>query len=314
MTRALVTGPAGFIGAGLIPRLMRVGWSVRAVGRGAGALADGIECEDLAAAEPDRLDDWFDGVDVVFHLAGRAHRRDASSQRERYEAYRHDNVATTAALFAAAQRNRVARFVYLSTIKVLGDISGEPFALDADPDPRDVYAQTKLEAERHLEYAHGRGATAVTIVRPPLVYGPGVKGNLLALLKLIAYRVPLPLGRADAPRSLLARANLLELMLRSIADQAQFRVLHARDDVDCTVAELVATLAGALGRTPLLVGVPRSLMRFALAAAGRRDVYERLFEPCQVDDAASREAIGWQPVISQRDALAELAAWWQSQR
>jgi UDP-N-acetyl-alpha-D-quinovosamine dehydrogenase len=309
--RALVTGPAGFIAAGLIPRLECDGWNVRAVGRGAGASSDGIECDDLAAAEPDRLDDWFDGVDVVFHLAGRAHRRDARSQREHYEAYRHDNVATTASLFAAAQRNRVARFVYLSTIKVLGDISREPFAVDADPDPRDVYAQTKLEAERHLEYAHGRGATAVTIVRPPLVYGPGVKGNLLALLKLIAYRVPLPLGRADAPRSLLARANLLELLLRSTADQARFRVLHARDDVDSTVAELVATLTCALGRTPLLVGVPRSLMRLALGAVGRRDLYERLFEPCQVDDAASREAIGWQPVISQGDALAELASWWQ---
>jgi len=314
MMRALVTGTAGFIGAALVERLSRAGWTVRAVGRGAGAQPGGIECEDLAAAESERLDDWLDGVDVVFHLAGRAHRRDVRTQREHYEAYRHDNVATTAALFAAAQRNRAARFVYLSTIKVLGDVSREPFRVDDTPDPRDVYAQTKLEAERHLQYAQARGSTAVTIVRPPLVYGPGVKGNLYTLLRLVASRVPLPLGRANAPRSLLARANLLELLVCAVSDAARFRVLHARDDADLTVAGLIVMLARALQRRPLLVSVPRPLMRVALAALRRQDVYERLFQPCQVDDSATREALGWCPVVSQSDAVAELVAWWRTSR
>jgi UDP-N-acetyl-alpha-D-quinovosamine dehydrogenase len=312
--RALVTGAGGFVGAALVDRLGRDGWIVRAIGRGAAALPGGIECEDLAAAESDRLDDWFDGIDVVFHLAGRAHRRDVGTQREHYEAYRHDNVATTVALFAAAQRNRATRFVYLSTIKVLGDVSREPFGVDDTPDPRDVYAQTKLEAERHLQYAQLRGATAVTIVRPPLIYGPGVAGNLHALLWLVANRVPLPLGCANAPRSLLALANLLDLLLCATADAAPFRVLHARDDEDCTVAELVVMLAQALERRPLLVSVPRSLMRLVLALLRRRDLYQRLFQPCQVDDSATRESLGWRPVVSRSDAFGELAAWWRTPR
>jgi nucleoside-diphosphate-sugar epimerase len=120
----------------------------------------GIECGDLAAVDPEQLDEWLDGVDVVYHLAGRAHRRDRGNELQRYALYRRDNVMTTAALFAAAQRNAVRRFIYLSSIKVLGDVSTEPFHVSTRPDPRDVYAQTKLEAERQLQSAVSRGTAA----------------------------------------------------------------------------------------------------------------------------------------------------------
>jgi nucleoside-diphosphate-sugar epimerase len=316
MTRALVTGAGGFIGSALCDELVRLAWQVRAVSRGEPTSADRsvIFCEDLAVIPPEHLDDWLDGVDVVFHLAGRAHRNDKGTERERYERYRHDNVATTRSLFAAAQRNSVGRFIFISSIKVLGDVSDAPLRPDDDPDPQDVYAQTKLEAERSLEDARHRGRTRVTIVRPPLVYGPGVKGNFASLFATVAHGWPLPLGRADAPRSLLARANLVDLLIAAVRDSADWRVLHARDDGDGSVRDLVATIARAFGKGPRLVPVPRILMRAAAAMTGRRAVYERLFEPLVVDDDETRQALDWSPPQSRGCAIEEVSRWWQAQR
>jgi nucleoside-diphosphate-sugar epimerase len=311
MTRALVTGAAGFIGAALTESLTALGWQVRAVGRGAGTLVSGgIECGDLVAVDSAQLDDWLDGVDVVYHLAGRAHRRDRGTELQRYEAYRRDNVTTTRALFSAAQRNAVARFVYLSSIKVLGDVSSEPLRITARPDPQDVYAQTKLEAERQLQDTLSQGTTAVSLVRPPLVYGPGVKGNFASLLTAVARGWPLPLGRADAPRSLIARANLIDLLIAAAGDSARWRILHGRDETDCSVAQLVTMMARSFGRSPRLIGVPRGLMRVGAAATGQTALYQRLFEPCVIDDEATRAALGWRPALSQQCAIDEVAAWW----
>jgi len=314
MRLALITGAAGFIGGALMERLYAAGWRVRGLGRGAGAHPDGIECGDLGAAEATQLDDWLHGVDVVFHLAGRAHRRDTGSELERYARYRRDNVTTTQELFLAAQRNAVRRFVFLSSIKVLGDCSTEPFVETAEPDPRDVYAQTKLEAERSLAAALSRADTAVSIVRPPLVYGPGVKGNFRSLLHAVARGWPLPLGRATAPRSLIARANLVELLVAAAGDSTDWRVLHARDDADSSVAELVATIARAFGRSPRLIAVPRRMMCIGARVTGLSGVYQRLFEPCVVDDSATRAALGWQPPMSQQCAIDEVVAWWRQQQ
>ena len=316
MTRALVTGAGGFIGRALCDECLRLGWEVRAVGRGEATSADRsvIFCEDLAIVPAEHLDDWLEGVDVVYHLAGRAHRSDKGPELERYERYRHDNVATTRSLFAAAQRNSVNRFVFVSSIKVLGDVSNAPLRPADAPDPQDVYAQTKLEAERCLEDARHRGRTRVTIVRPPLVYGPGVKGNFASLLATVASGWPLPLGRADAPRSLLARANLIDLLIAAQRDSADWRVLHARDDGDDSVRELVTTIARSFGHGPRLVPVPRVLMRVAAAMTGREALYERLFQPLVVDDDETRQALGWTPPHSRGGAIDEVSRWWRTQR
>lgn len=314
MTVALVTGAAGFIGRALTDRLRASGWRVRAVGRGAAVYPDGIECGELAAADATQLDDWLFGVDVVFHLAGRAHRRDRGPELERYANYRRDNVTTTRELFAAAQRNAVQRFVYLSSIKVLGDYGAEPFDETTQPDPRDVYAQTKLEAERELQDGLTRGSTSVSIVRPPLVYGPGVKGNFASLLRAVASGIPLPLGRAAAPRSLIARTNLIDLLIAAARDAADFRIVHGRDDEDCSVAQLVTAIARSFGRSPRLIPIPKRLMRIGARMTGQSALYQRLFEPCMVGDAATRAALGWRPALPQQCAIDELVRWWRTRR
>ncbi|HET6472098.1 MAG TPA: NAD-dependent epimerase/dehydratase family protein [Pseudomonadales bacterium] len=316
MKRALVTGAAGFIGSALCERLRESGWDVRAVGRWANVDHDrgAIQCDDLAAVSPARLDDWMDRVDVVYHIAGRAHRDDRGSELERYELYRRDNVATTRLLFPAAQRNCVQRFVYLSSIKVLGDTSDVPLTPSDDPDPQDVYAQTKLEAERYLEGARWQAATQVTVVRPPLVYGPGVKGNFAALLTAVARGWPLPLGKADAPRSLIARSNLVDLLVTATRDTANWRILHARDDGDSTVRDLVTQMARSLGRAPRLVPVPRGIVRFASALTGRKASFQRLFEPLVIEDEETRQVLGWVPPLQQANAIDEVIRWWRTQR
>jgi len=313
MSLALVTGASGFIGGALCERLNALGWQVRAVGRDA-ATADRtlIFCDDLAAVSPERLDDWLDGVDVVYHLAGRAHRDDRGSELARYEHHRRDNVATTRSLFAAAQRSSVDRFIFVSSIKVLGDVSAVPLRPAHDPDPKDVYAQTKLEAERCLEDSRHRGRTRVTIVRPPLVYGPGVKGNFARLLAMVARGWPLPLGRADAPRSLLARANLIDLLIAAVRDSEEWRVLHARDDDDCSVRELVTEMARSFGHHPRLFVVPRVVMRAAAVVTGSEAVYQRLFEPLVIDDDETRQALNWAPPLSRSCAVEEVVRWWRT--
>ena len=314
MTLALVTGASGFIGGALCERLSALGWQVRAVGRGAATTRDRslIYCDDLAAVSPERLDDWLDGVDVVYHVAGRAHRDDRGSELARYERHRRDNVATTRSLFAAAQRNSADRFIFVSSIKVLGDVSAVPLRPDHDPDPKDVYAQTKLEAERCLEDSRHRGRTRVTIVRPPLVYGPGVTGNFARLLAMVARGWPLPLGRADAHRSLLARGNLIDLLIAAERDSAEWRVLHARDHDDCSVRELVTEMARSFGRNPRLIVVPRVVMRAAAMVTGSDAVYQRLFEPLLIDDDETRQALSWAPPLSRICAVDEVVRWWRT--
>lgn len=314
MSLALVTGASGFIGSALCERLTALGWQVRAVGRGPATRVDRslIYCEDLAAESPERLDDWLDGVNVVYHVAGRAHRDDRGSELERYERHRRDNVETTRLLFAAAQRNRVDRFVFVSSIKVLGNVSAVPLRPLHDPDPKDVYAQTKLEAERCLEDARHRGRTRVSIVRPPLVYGPGVKGNFASLLGMVARGWPVPLGRADAPRSLLARANLIDLLIAAERDSAEWRVLHARDDDDCSVRELVTQMARSFGHPPRLIAIPRVVMRASLVVTGRDAMYEQLFEPLVVDDEETRQVLNWTPPLSRNCAVEEVIRWWRT--
>jgi UDP-glucose 4-epimerase len=316
MNKALVTGARGFIGSALCERLRQSGWDVRAVARWNNVDHDrgAIQCDDLADVTPARLDDWLDGIDVVYHLAGRAHRDDKGSEIERYELYRRDNVATTRLLFPAAQRNHVRRFVYLSSIKVLGDTSEVPLEPDDEPDPQDVYAQTKLEAERYLGGAQWQSETQVTVVRPPLVYGPGVTGNFAALLAAVARGWPLPLGRADAPRSLIARANLVDLLVTAAQDTADWRVLHVRDDGDCTVSELVTQMARSFGRGPRLVPVPRGIVRFATAVTGRQASFQRLFEPLVIADEETRQALGWTPPQPRANAIDEVIQWWRAQR
>lgn len=300
--KAVVTGANGFIGRHLCRHLSAVGWEVRGLTRR--AVAGLHETGDLLRLPGAALQEQLHGADTVFHLAGRAHRSDGGRDQRLAEAYRRDNVVLAERLYGAALAGGVARFVHISTIKVLGDVSSVPLTIDAPYAPTDVYSRSKQEAERSLR-AMADPATALTIVRPPLVYGPGVRGNFARLISLVQRGWPLPFGRAEATRSLVYVQNVCELLSRLVNDSAPIRVVHVRDEIDLSVLDLVGLIGVALGRAPRCVAVPRSIMRAALTLSGHATAYSSLFESLCVDDADARKTFDWAP---ERDVARAIAA------
>jgi len=251
------------------------------------------------AATEARMRDALAGVDTVIHLAAIAHRTADPAALDQV------NARWPVRLYEAAVGAGVADFVFLSTLKVLGDVSDAPLSESDAYRPGDAYARSKVQAEIGLRSA--AGSSTLTIVRPPLVYGPGVKANFLALLRVAAWGargVPLPFGGARAPRSLIGVHNLCSLIRRAIGEEG---IVHGADPEDLTVASLLERLGARR-----LVDMPPRLMRSLLGLSGRQAVYERLFLPLQIDRCASMRRLGWVPPFTTDEQLEETLAWFRS--
>jgi nucleoside-diphosphate-sugar epimerase len=205
----------------------------------------------------------------------------------------------------------VKRVVFLSTVKVNGEASGtRPFREEDAPRPEGAYARSKAEAEAALARIAAAGGPAAIILRPPLVYGPGVKANFSALVGLCRNRLPLPLGAVDNRRSLLFLGNLTAAIARVLAAPVEpgCRTYLLRDGEDLSTAALIRRLGAALGRRPRLVPVPPPLLHLMLTAIGQSAVAERLLDSLAVDDSRFRRDFSWQPPYSVDQGLAETAA------
>jgi nucleoside-diphosphate-sugar epimerase len=311
--RVLVTGANGFIGRALVARLLEGGNTrVRALVRRPQPPVEGLES--VVLPELSHAQDWLaalHGIDVVVHLAARVHVM-REQEADPLAAFRQANVGGTLALARAAVGHGVRRFVFISSIKVNGERTpaGRPFTAQDLPDPQDAYARSKLEAEEGLAQLSGGGhAMQLTVIRPPLVYGPGVGANFRALMRWLQRGIPLPLGAIHNRRSLLARANLIDL-IRICLDHpaAANRTLLASDGEDLSTTELLRRLGAALGSPARLVPVPAAVVQGLAALAGRRAVAQRLCESLQVDGAATRALLDWQPPLRVDEGLAETAA------
>lgn len=302
--KAVVTGADGFIGRLLCRRLRDRGWEVRGLTRSdaPGAVAVG----DLALTPASELTRRLEGADLVFNLAGRAHRTDAGRDSRLADLYRRDNIVAAERVYGAAVDARVGRFVQVSTIKVLGDVSASPLSTTAPGAPPDVYSATKWEAERRLEALSSTGIPT-TVVRLPLVYGPGVSGNFARLIDLVGSGWPMPLGAARAERSLLDADSLCALLERLAGDDASFRVVHARGH-DVSVARLVELIAQALDCRARLIPIPKRVMAMAFRAAGAASTFRSLFEPLRVDDSDTRSVFHWSPSVDLPAAVAAAVA------
>jgi nucleoside-diphosphate-sugar epimerase len=306
----LVTGAAGFVGRRVVADLARSGWSVRAVVRRAVEACGDPAVTWLPLGDLAELDDWsaaLTGVDAVVHLAGRAHVMDDPAP-DPLAAFRRTNVVATMALADAAATAGVHHFVFMSSIKAVGEQSAlTGLAEDAECRPEDAYGVSKREAEVAL-LAPGRlGAMAVTILRPPLVYGPGVRANFARLLGWVARRIPLPFGAVDNRRSLVFVGNLssaVAFVLRTPALAGQTCLVSDGEAV--STPELVRQMAAALGRAPRLLPVPPIVLNGLLHAVGKGAEAGRLLGSLVLRDTRLRAA-GWAPPFSMAQGLVETA-------
>jgi nucleoside-diphosphate-sugar epimerase len=296
-----LTGGTGFIGRHLLKELPKRGYKMRALLRRPTMLppeASGAVVGDLAA--PRNMSDALAGVDAVIHSAGLAHGMSGYPEDD----YRAINTEATIGLARAAARAGVRRFVFLSSIRAQsGPIASEVLTEDMEPRPTDAYGRSKLDAE------HGLVDISIDWValRPVLVYGPGVKGNMAALVKLAAKPLLLPFGSLPGQRSLLSVDNLVvavDTVLRT--DAPLRRPLIVAEPEALTIAEIITSLRRGLGRRPGLLPMPAPLLRYVFGILGRADEYERIAGPLMAN-AAALTALGWTPSVATQDGLAALA-------
>jgi len=310
--KALVTGATGFIGAALIERLSaEEGFKLRAaVRRPAPRPVAGVTYAQVG--ELGSNTSWgaaVRGVDVVVHTAARVHVMNDAVVDPLSE-YRRANVEGTLCLAREAASAGARRFVFLSSIKVNGEGTplGQPYRADDSPAPVDPYGVSKLEAEEGLrQLLHGTG-TELVVIRPVLVYGPGVKANFLAMMRWVHKGLPLPLGNVPNKRSLVALDNLVDLIRACcVHPAASNQTFLAADGEDLSTTELLARMAAALGRRARLFPVPVEVLRGAATILGRRGIAQRLFGSLQVDVSKARDRLGWAPPVSVDDALRKTA-------
>ena len=311
----LITGANGFIGRALCDHLSALGLSVRGSSRHpVSSQGDWVQITDI-----DGHTDWSQalrGCDVVVHTAGRAHvlrEQEANPLNQ----FREVNVEGTLNLARQAMDAGVRRFVFISSIGVNGlqTAPGFPFTEASAPQPQQAYAQSKFEAEQALRELLADQAMELVIVRPPLVYAANAPGNFARLLGLVGKRLPLPLGRVDNARSMIALQNLvgfLELCLTHPAAANETFVIADGQDVSTT--QLVELLAQGMGHRAKLLPVPAWALRGGLALLGRKGLGQQLCGSLQIDASKARTLLGWQPEICAADALRDSARQWLQSR
>ena len=310
-SRILLTGASGFVGKATAPVLAAGGYEVIAATRNGAGLPPGA-FRGVATGDMDHCD-WpsvleeAGPIDFVVHLASRVHRMRENSA-DPLPAFRLSNRDATLALARAAVEAGVKRFVFVSSVKASVDrTSHQPVDEVSSAMPESPYGISKREAEEGLISLAAQSGLEVVILRPPLIYGPGVKANFRSLVKLVHAGVPIPLGAIDNGRSLIAVGNLASAIATALAAPGiSLRAFYVTDGPPLSTAALLRAIGAALGRPARLVPVPVSLLRGLAGLAGQGARFGRLAESLAVDDSAFRRMTGWSPPISMSDELQRL--------
>jgi nucleoside-diphosphate-sugar epimerase len=308
ISKVLVTGASGFVGSVLAQTLEREnGIPVRRAYRSAASGPDGAESVTVGDIGP--ATDWSDaltGIDAVVHCAARVHVMDDDGSTDSLAQFRKVNVQGTRHLARQAAIAGVRRFVFVSSIKVNGETTTglPPFMHSSRPAPADAYGISKWEAEQELWDIAQQSGLEVVVVRPPLVYGPGVKANFLRLMQAVDRGIPLPFGAVRNQRSMVFVKNLTDLLTKCVTHpRAVSRTFLVSDGQDLSTAALVAQLATALNKKARLVNVPPSLMHSLAALVGKRNMADRLLGSLQVDIAHTRDELDWKPPFTVEEGL-----------
>lgn len=296
-----VTGATGFVGRALCGHLIANDHVVVPAVRRVFGLTHEVVVGGISAAT-----DWhiaLTGCDAVVHLAARVHIMNDRSQ-DPLALYRATNTDATLNLARQAAQAGVKRFVFISSIKVNGEGGDAPYRETDMPAPEDAYAVSKWEAEQGLQRIAADTGLEVVILRPPLVYGPGVKANFLRLMQIIQKGWPLPLGAIHNRRSLLYLGNLVDAIRLCLEHpDAAGRTFLLDDGKPVSTPELIRAVAHAMGRPARLLAVPVGLLEVAGALLGKRAAVARLTGSLFVDSSAIRSRLGWTPPFSMEDGL-----------
>ena len=301
MNRVLITGANGFVGRALCDALRARGIDHVPTARHAGHSGQ-LVVGNIDATT--RWEKYLAGSDVVIHLAARVHvMQDPSG--DPLAAFRAMNVDATINLARQAVLCGVKRFVFVSSVKVNGEeTTGKPFTAFDVPAPIDPYGISKLEAEQALLVLSESTGLEVVLVRPPLVYGPGVGGNFLRLMRLVEMGIPLPFGAFHHRRSLLALDNLVDMLIVCAGHPAASgQTFMVSDGCDVSLPELLRMLAGAMGRRARIWPLPEKMLAGAAGLLGKSGEASRLLASLQVDIAHTKSTLKWKPVASLQDAV-----------
>lgn len=318
MSSILVTGANGFVGRSVCRTLMANGHDVTALVRCAGASAGATREWSHGGADFSGLAEAWPGEfvpDCVVHLAARVHvMNDAAA--DPLAAFRATNVDGALRVARAARERGVRRMVFVSSVKAAAEFDGGvPLAESMPAAPDDAYGLSKLQAEEVLWQYGELSGLEIVIVRPPLVYGPGVGANFLQMMNALWRRLPLPFGAVDARRSLVYVENLADALMHCATDpRAADACFYVCDDQNPSVAGLLRALGFHLGRPARLLPVPVSLLRTAGALTGRGAQMNRLTQSLRVDDSRIRETLGWTAPYTLDEGLAATARWYCSTR
>ena len=318
MLNMLVTGATGFVGRPLCSKLLAKARQVRGtvwLDDSAVSLPAGVDTIPISSIGPDT--DWSEalvGIDTVVHLAARVHVMDETAE-EPLAAYRRVNVAGTERLARMAAANGVKRLVFLSSVKVHGEETSARYTEEDHPAPLDPYGVSKREAEDILGKIAAETSLEVVIIRPPLVYGPGVKANFYRLMSIVERGLPLPLASINNARSLIYLGNLIDAIVTCATHPlAAGQTFLVGDGEDVSTPELIRRLATALGHPARLLPFPPALMRLAGRMVGKSAAVDRLLGSLTVDSGKIRRELNWSPPYTMAEGLGETAEWYLKQK
>lgn len=307
MKRVLITGATGFVGQAFTKQIVaRQDYTPIIAVRE--QLAQYSHLTQFIVPDLAEPIDWHSSLvntDIVVHIAGRAHILKETAS-DPLQAFRKVNVEATIELAKQAMATGVKRFIFISSIGVNGNYNQRPFTEQDTPNPEGNYAISKFEAEQALWQLTKDSAMELVIIRPPLVYGAGIKANFLSLVKWVYRGVPLPLGLVNNQRSFVNVDNLVDLMLTVLEHpQAANQLFLVADGEDLSTPQLLKAVAKAMDKKLYLLPIPVALLKIMAAMVGKKNMARQLCDSLQVDISKAKQLLGWQPPFSVQQGLAK---------
>lgn len=326
MERVLVTGASGLVGRYLIRLLLKKGYYVRAISRTEPAICLDNQSSDYYewlhvdfGNESIEFDKLIDNIDHIIHLAAQVHILNDNS-KETIETYKKINIEATEKLVQASVNKSAKRFIFLSTIKVNGESSHiidnkeiKKITCADQPVPVDAYSLSKYEAEQKIQDICKNSHMEFTIIRPPLVYGPGVKANFLRLLKVVYQQLPLPFGAIDNLRSFIYVENLVDILFNCMSNQNAANKIYLIKDIDISTPELIKTISKSFKKKALMFSLPVKFLKLMGNITGKQASVDRLTESLVIDDSEIRKDLEWSPPYTMEYGMKETAEWYLSQ-